>query len=161
MFRGHQMVVFGAVRRVSSLLLMSSPVRKKIAGYARTRRDAYVQATLDVVAMGPPQPGAPPLGRRDVEQMIDGFLAMLTEALDGEAREVRTFFLETLIPSLVGSGTPLDGIVGGVVELAIIVSIDVAEWLPPEERAEARSWLARFFNEYVAELIRVAQGASK
>ncbi len=137
---------------------MSTPVRQKIAELGRSRRDVYVAHTLGNVG-GPVPAGATEIGRRDIEQMIDGFLALLTEALTTDSRDVRTFFLETVIPGLVSSGTPAPALIGGVVEFAIFISADIANNLPDEERAEASTWFAKFFNEYVTDMVRVATEA--
>lgn len=138
---------------------MSTPLHLEIAALARSRRDVYVEHTVRS-ASGPVPDGAATMGRRDLEQMIDGFLALLTEALTSDSRDVRTFFLETVVPGLIRSGTPAPPVIGGVVEFAIFISADIGSILPPEKRADASAWFAKFFNEYIADMVRVAMEAS-
>src|SRR5687768_5389329 len=87
-----------------------SSIQHTIAEHARSRRDAYVQHTLAASTRQPAPEGAMQLGQRDVEQMIDGFLALLHEALTTDSRDIRTFFLETVIPGLIQSGAAAPGV---------------------------------------------------
>lgn len=138
-----------------------SSIQPKIAAHVRSRRDAYVQHTLAATALQPAPAGATPLGQRDIEQMIDGFLALLNEALTTDSRDIRTFFLETVIPGLIQSGTPAPGIIGGVVGFAVFVSGDAAEGVGPEDRPAVSQWFSQFWSEYVTDMVRVSTEASK
>jgi hypothetical protein len=139
---------------------MRTELHRALAAYIPSRRDAYVDAAF-ISIPSEPVPGTPVLARTDMEQMIDGFISLLHEALVGESKDVRTFYLETLIPSLVHAGSSVAEIVSGVVEFAVIVSIDLVQSREPHERAEAQAWLARFWNEYIGEMVRVGEEAAK
>lgn len=146
---------------------MDGPLRQKVAAIVRERRDALVQRSMaTTIAVPVPEGQAEPtvmpsVSQRDVEQMIDAFIALLVEALETDSREVRTFFLGTVIPGLVSAGAPASSLLGGAVEFAILTSVDVAAELPKEERKPAQLWFARFFNAYLTEMVQVAEEASK
>lgn len=138
-----------------------TPIQIKIAEHTRARRDAYVQHTVAATTLQPAPEGATALGQRDIEQMIDGFLALLNEALTSDSRDIRTFFLETVIPGLIQSGSPAPGIIGGVVGFAVFISGDALTAAAPEDRAAVSQWFAQFWSDYVTDMVRVSMEASK
>ena len=140
---------------------MSTPVRQKLAAHLRTRRDAYVKLAFDEVRPSA-DPNVPGLTLRDVEQMIDGFIALVVEGLVGESREVRELYLDTVIPGLVAGGhTTTARLAADVAQFGISVSLDAVGALPESDRAEGGRWIAKFFHEYIHDLIVVGEEVSQ
>lgn len=132
-------------------------MRQTLAATLMGRRDHYVELAT---RPADPSAGESTLGTRDVAQMIDGFLALLVEGLQGESRETRDFFLETLIPSLVPAHMSAADLLSEVTGYAILLSGDAVAALPEAEREDGRRWFADFFRDYVRDLARIASEES-
>lgn len=127
----------------------------------QSKRDRWVQAamlamTQNVQAI--PEAQAP-VNETDLNQMVDGFLSLLVEALEERPPETMNFYLETVIPGLVAMGGAFHGIVHTVVGWMTYVVVEVVAVLPAEHKEEATAWLSRFFAGYVAEIARIGSEA--
>jgi len=96
----------------------------------------------------------PSLDRQAVEQMARGYLAMILEHLDGEKREVRDYWVETLAPGLMEHGRTLEQITRGGVIFSVIFAYSVVSSLPPELRIEGAAWAAAFHGGLQADMTR-------
>jgi hypothetical protein len=134
------------------------PLRRQIVEILRARRDHYVRLVEALLAEG--SGGGEAVHRRaEANQMVDGVLALLTEALDGGGSDVRAFYLETMIPSLVASGRTPAAVIAGAVRFSVVMIADASGQMPAESREAAVQWFARFYGDYVADLASVAFGA--
>lgn len=91
----------------------------------------------------------------DLRQMVDGFLGILDEELSGTRSERRTFFVETVIPSLVEKGVDPWGVVAGSTYFSVVVACELVGRVSVEERVAATTRLGNFFAGYVTQLGRV------
>lgn len=93
-------------------------------------------------------------------QMVDGVLAVFVEGLEGQGTEIRSFYLETLIPSLLeNDGDKAKDLVGQTVRFVMLMAYDAIEQVPAESRDAAMQRLVRFSSDYLAEVANVALGA--
>lgn len=126
------------------------PFARELLNAIEQRRAELIQ-TLGFTHSNP-EPGARVYEHADIEQMVNGFLALLVEALEERPPEVRTFFLQTAMPALRDSGTTLHTMMRGSVQALMIMSITLTQHVSPEVRDEARGWLSSFTGAYVAEM---------
>jgi hypothetical protein len=134
------------------------PLHRQIVEALRARRGHYVRVVVAMIAEGAGGGGATH-GEAEADQMVAGILSLLTEALEGGGGDVRAFYLETLIPSLVASGSPPAAVISGAVRFSMLLAADASGHLPAESREAAMQWFARFYGDYLAELAGVAFGA--
>jgi hypothetical protein len=126
-------------------------LNERILAVLRARRDEYVRLVEILIAEGP-KSTTDTYGPAEAAQMIDGLISLLTEALVGEGTEVRSFFLQTLIPSMASQdGDPI-GIVAGAVQHAILMVSDAVQHVADDDREAATRWFANFFGGYVADI---------
>jgi len=94
-------------------------------------------------------------------QATTGLLRALEDQLEGRETPTRTFWLETLFPSLLDRGVTLVDIarVSTRINIAIVLAL-VAE-LPPESRHEGGEWLGAFFSSLQADITRECLAALK
>jgi hypothetical protein len=134
-------------------------INRQLIDILRDRRDVYVriceaqsieEVGAEWLANNPAAPG----------QMVDGVLGVFVEGLEGQSNEVRSFYLETLIPSLLeNEGSPADSLVAQTVHFIMLMVYDAIEQVPAERRAAAADLLIRFSSRYLAEVAKVALGA--
>jgi hypothetical protein len=134
---------------------MEEETRKQLAKVLRGQRNRYIAA---IEAMEGSQPSA--YGAQDFAQMIDGFLALLEEALTSTSSDVRTLYLETAIPSLLKTGTNPFALLTGTVGFAVVLSVNAVAGMPEGQREQAQRWLSAFFSDWMGELLRAAGVAS-
>ncbi|MDI3284909.1 hypothetical protein [Polyangium sp. 15x6] len=89
-------------------------------------------------------------------QIIDGYIAMITEALeDRDPPVIATVYFESIIPSLVAAGERVDTMVHVTVGMMVFIADDVGRHVDPEIRDAAMDWLSRFFATWVARIVTV------
>ena len=91
----------------------------------------------------------------ELHQLLNGFEAMVVEALEGRGTQTRDLFVETAIPAVLAAGESPSGLVHNTVGFAILLTTHLLDSLPPEHRTEAGDWLAHFFADYCARLTGV------
>jgi hypothetical protein len=126
-------------------------LNERLLTVLRARRDEYVRLIEVLVAEGQ-GPQAELYGPAEASQLIDGLLALLAEALEGTGTEVRSFFVQTAIPSMVAHDSGPAEIIAGSVRHCVLMVTDAVRHLPEEDRAAATQWLAKFFGGYVADI---------
>ena len=63
--------------------------------------------------------------RSDMEQMLDGAVVLLNEALVGTEVGVRTRFLEHILPGIMLGGTPADGLMHMAVAWSAMLATEI------------------------------------
>lgn len=129
-------------------------LNERILAVLRARRDEYVRMVEALVAEGQ-GPRAEAFGPAEAGQMIDGLLSLLAEALEGEGSEVRSFYLQTLIPSIVAQGSGLAEIMAGSVRHSMLLVCDAVRHVRDADREAATQWFAKFFGDYLADIAGV------
>ncbi|HWL87853.1 MAG TPA: hypothetical protein VNO21_18745 [Polyangiaceae bacterium] len=99
------------------------------------------------------EPGSGPQG-------ITGLLRAMHDALEGRETSTRTFWLETLFPSLIERGVPLVDISRVSARIGIAVSLILVSALPPELREGGGEWVGSFFSSLQADITRECQRAA-
>ena len=127
------------------------PLKTRIATLLQERREHYIQVCEHLIAMAPPETVRDHTADA-ARQMTDGLLHLHIEALEERGRDVRSMYIDTLIPPLIANGATMRGIVGGAVHLCFIISTDVTRHLPPESQDAANEWFASFYANYITEL---------
>jgi hypothetical protein len=101
-----------------------------------------------------------PLGWIDdaeLQQFVNAFKAMVTEALDGPERSTRNLIFETALPGVVAEGRTDLQMARSTVITAVMVAYRMLPLVAPEHRDGAARWLAAFYGGYVHELVQRAQ----
>ena len=94
---------------------------------------------------------------QDLEQFLNAYEAMFTEALEGEGRATRDLIIETALPPIIEFGqTSLDMVRSNVVS-AVILAHRMLPLVSEEHREDAARWLAHFLSSYSYELVERAQ----
>ena len=89
----------------------------------------------------------------DLEQFINAYEALFTEALAGSGRQTRELIFDTALPPLLEMGqTTLDMIRSQAVS-SVMLTYRLLPLVDEEHRDEAARWLAAFQSEYAYELI--------
>ena len=90
----------------------------------------------------------------EIEQILNAYAALITEALTGSGRETRDLVMETALPPIVRS---LKQTTADLVRSNTISAVMLAHRLLPRVRAEHRDdaarWLAAFYGGYACELV--------
>lgn len=95
----------------------------------------------------------------ELRQLLNGFRAVLTEALEEREPETDTFFMETAVPGMAAEGQTTESLVQASAAFGVMLSMRLVAEVPADQQDEARAWLARFFGEYVQRVLRAARQA--
>ena len=94
---------------------------------------------------------------QEVEQFLNAWEAIFTEALDGTSRSTRDFVLETALPPVLELGqTSLDMAQSNMIS-AVMLTSRLLPLITEERREQAARWLAAFYAEYTREIVERAQ----
>ena len=89
----------------------------------------------------------------ELEQFVNAYEALFTEALNGTGRQTRELIFETALPPIVEMGqTALDMLRSNVVS-AIMLTHRLVPLIAEEHREAAARWLACFYSQYARELL--------
>jgi hypothetical protein len=133
-------------------------LNRQLIDILRDRRDVYVRLMAAQIADEAGGEGGAEI-EQVAGQMADGLVALFVEGLEGQGTEVRTFYLATLIPSILERGGAPEDVLGSAVRYIMLMVHDVVEQLPAGGRDAAMQWFAKFSGRYMAELASVAVGA--
>ncbi|WP_394820577.1 hypothetical protein [Pendulispora albinea] len=90
-----------------------------------------------------------------VEQISQGYLSLILEHIQGEKRDVRDYWIETITPALMEQGQSLEEIARSGVRFSVIFAVSVVSALPPELRIAGTAWAAEFHSGVQADMTRV------
>jgi hypothetical protein len=91
----------------------------------------------------------------DIAQMVHGFLSLLLAALESSDAEVRSFYLESVMPGLRDSGVPISVMIAGCTKTLIQMSARLILSLPPELQGPGIAWLSDYLGNYLGDITRV------
>jgi hypothetical protein len=100
-------------------------------------------------------PDARVYSREEIAQMVHGFVALMTEALEERGGETRAMFNETVMPVLRDQGTPLRMMVQGTMRSLTMMAAALSPRIEPGLRDDAIVWLADFTSDYVGEIVEI------
>ncbi|MRG94794.1 hypothetical protein [Polyangium spumosum] len=133
----------------------------KLLALLQSRREVYIKA-LKIAIRNSQEliPVARPEYDQDaLAQIIDGYMAMITEALEGrDPPEIATMYFEAIIPSLVAAGERVDSMVHVTVGMMVLIADDVGRNVDADIRDESMDWLSKFFATWVTRIITVRGG---
>jgi hypothetical protein len=125
-----------------------------ISAALRARRDELVDFCMDLTRINVDAPAeSMDVSRRDIEQMIDGYIAVICEGAEERAPTTREFFLATVIPGLYAGGMSVAQLERGVVAWDVYAAAIVVQDLPAEHRSAAAKWFAMFFGTWNRDII--------
>jgi hypothetical protein len=84
--------------------------------------------------------------------MVDGLLAVITEALSGGDGGIGAFFAETVARDYADSGYPLPRLVRALTEASGRFAYELVAALPAELRDEGAAWITAFFAGLIADI---------
>ncbi|MDI1443205.1 hypothetical protein [Polyangium sp. 6x1] len=127
----------------------------------QSRREIYIEAlgtaiknSQEIIPVARPE-----YDHDALSQIIEGYMAMITEALEGrDPPEIATMYFETIIPSLVAAGERVDSMVHVTVGMMVLMADDVGRHVNPDIRATTMDWLSKFFATWVTRIISVKGG---
>ena len=84
----------------------------------------------------------------DLEQMVAGFVAILSEAALGSGSDTFTFFVDTVVPGMIASGDPLPTVMHGGMMFSNLLIGEVGRHIADDHYEETSRWLAAFIAHY-------------
>lgn len=124
------------------------------------RQEGLLSAVETVVASTPSM-GAGLYSRAELKQLLNGFCALLKEALEEQGSKTYELFITTAVPGMVADGQTTGSLVEASASFGTLISMDLVAAVPDEHREPAAAWLARFFGRYVADVYRAANDAAE
>lgn len=134
------------------------PFARILADAVTARPPTLLAAAERVVAMTPSM-GPERYSREQLEQLLNGFSALLEEALEEAGSDTYELFIETAIPAVVADGQTTRSLVHASAAFGTLLSMHLVDAVPPEHREAARSWLSMFFGRYVSDVYVAAARA--
>ncbi len=99
-----------------------------------------------------------PLSRDDLVQMMEGFVSVITEALQGRSTEVRTFYVETVVPGMIRKGIAQASLIPTIKAWTERVQeVLRAELKDAPDRTDAVQWMTSFFKDFMSDVERAAR----
>ena len=122
------------------------------------RRSALVDALSHIIHNNPYQePGV--FYRSDMEQMLDGAVVLLKEALLGADVTVRTRFLEHILPGMMLGGAPADGLMHMSYAWSAFLTTEIDRHIGADYRDATRTWLTDFLGGWLTAMAKIAAEA--
>ena len=91
-------------------------------------------------------------GDAELEQFLNAWESMFTEALEGTGRQTRDFILDTALPPVVESGPGALAMIRSQVVSAVMLAHRLLPLVKPERRDDAARWLAAYHSGYTYEV---------
>jgi hypothetical protein len=88
----------------------------------------------------------------DLEQFLNAYDALFTEALQGTGRSTRDFVLDTALPPILELGQSAADMIRSNVISAVMLTHRLLALVEEEHREEAARWLARYHSDYAVEV---------
>ncbi|MGA9523960.1 MAG: hypothetical protein WBV82_21040 [Myxococcaceae bacterium] len=130
--------------------------QRRLATQARSKRERFIDCMQQAIKSQGIDHN--PLSRDDLAQMMEGFVSVISEALQGRSTEVRTFYVETVVPGLIRKGIPMDSLVPTIkawTEGVQEVLRDELKEAP--DRSGAMQWMSSFFKDYMSDVERATR----
>ena len=94
-------------------------------------------------------PGMAEYTPADLEQMVSGFVALVSEAALGTGSETFDFFIATVVPGMIDSGDSLLTMMHGGFAFSNLFIAEVCRHIAAEHYEEASRWLGIFIAKYI------------
>ena len=134
---------------------MRPGAREALRAAIAESRDGWMRAGERAVAASP-ELAAASLGDDDLNQLLNGFEALMLEALEERGDETRRLFLETAVPALVAGGQTPASLVHGAAAFSVLLATEIVPLVSEEHRGETAGWLAGFLGAYCRDLVEAA-----
>ncbi len=130
--------------------------QRRLATQARSKRERFIDCMQQ--AMTAQGTERNPLSRDDLSQMMEGFTSVITEALQGRSTEVRTFYVETVVPGMARKGlAPTTLIQTMRAWTEGVQEVLRSELSAAPDRSEGIQWMSAFFKEFMADVERATR----
>ena len=96
--------------------------------------------------------------QQTTENWIDGFIALLMEALQSNNTTYRRFYLERLVSDMTLIGVHPELLLQLSVAWSILVSNEIVQITPNPHQPEAVRWFSTFFAGYIGAMSNIIQG---
>jgi hypothetical protein len=91
----------------------------------------------------------------DILQMTEGFIAMITESLNGHSSDIRDTYMDSVIPGIFAQGQPMAALVGQMTMNAVLVFNEIIPSVSATHRDEAAIWLTNWYVKFNADIVRI------
>jgi len=91
----------------------------------------------------------------DMVQIFEGFIAMISEALEGKSSDIRDTYMNSVIPGLLAQGQPLSGVVGQVTMNAVLVYNEIVPHASEAHRAQIATYLTNWYVKFNADIVQI------
>ena len=96
--------------------------------------------------------------QQTTEHWIDGFIALLIEALQSNETTYRKFYLERLVSDMTLIGVHPQLLLQLSVAWSVLVSNEIVQITPQPHRSDAIRWFSTFFAGYIGAMSNTIQG---
>lgn len=142
-----------------SRLKASPELRAAIVLAFQTHHPKFVQMAEDVVREIPSMKGL--FSGGDLDQLVNGFAALVSEALDGTSEAVWELFIGSVGEGFAASSQLPEDVAAAVTTWATSLSLALSRELPSHLQAEASRWLPAFFGAYSYAMIAALLAPSR
>ena len=127
-------------------------VREEILAAFQQLRPAMVENARGDADLDPTSQ-VPEFSDSDLQQFVNAWEALFTEALEGSGRETRELIFDTALPPIVAMGRTAQDMMRSNVCSAVMLTSRLLPLVAPEHRDAAARWLASFQGEYAYDLL--------
>jgi hypothetical protein len=136
------------------------PFARSLVDVVTGRQEALL-STAEAVVATTPSMAAGRYSREELKQLLNGFSALLKEALEERGSETYELFLSTAVPGMIADGQTTETLVEASASFGTLISMDLVAAVPEEHREAAAVWLAQFFGRYAGDVVRAARESAK
>jgi hypothetical protein len=119
-----------------------------------TRKHHIAEVVLQAIQNNPDLP-VKNYSLEDIVQIFEGFIAMITEAIEGKSSDTRDTYMNTVIPGLLAHGQPLSGIVGQVTMNAVLVYKELVPYASEAHRTQIATYLTNWYVQFNADIVKI------
>jgi hypothetical protein len=94
-------------------------------------------------------PGMTEYTPADLEQMVAGFVALVSEAALGTGSETFDFFMDTVVPGMLAAGDSLPTMMHGGTAYSNLFIAEVSRHIAAEHYDEISRWMGIFIARYI------------
>jgi hypothetical protein len=91
----------------------------------------------------------------DLSQMFEGFIAMISESLEGKGNDIRETFMTTVIPGILAQGQTLNGLIGQFTMNATIVYDEIVPRASAAHREQIGTYLMNWYVGFNVESVKI------
>lgn len=133
---------------------MSTAVTVELARAFRENHDLLLATARTAMAENPDAPEG--VTETDLEQLINGFQAVVLEDLEQTAARVRDVFIDDVVSVSVALGQSPGQLARSAAIYGVLLSHVLVERIEPDARDAALRWLARFWGAWSHDVVQRA-----